>query len=275
MGGPVENVMTRGIGGNTGGLQTSTLAIGLASAIGYLGTEDGKRDDLREAAAALARDAETAAGDLLALAAGHASCTQQDLRCREQPCPAQRKPRSRPPRGRATSPGIRPAGGAARRVVLPRLELPTTGRRRRPVRSGRIGELNVFQNVSATDSEARAIPTGWWWVIAALIITAAVPCFACGGHRTNYGLTSYGRSRRLNKPAFTPRCLQPAPRQQSLSGHFVDVLDRPRSRQLFCLSDSVGHCRNWFDPVVWPARSAVGTVRQPGGDRAQRRIRTC
>ncbi len=32
----------------------------------------------------------------------------------------------------------------------------------------------MFQNVSATDSEARAIPTGWWWVIAALIITAAV-----------------------------------------------------------------------------------------------------
>ncbi len=83
LGGPVENVMMRGIGGNTGGLQTSTLAIGLArSAIGYLGTEAQKRDDLREAAAALARDAETAAGDLLALAAGHASCTQQDLRYR-------------------------------------------------------------------------------------------------------------------------------------------------------------------------------------------------
>jgi len=81
--GPVENVMASGIGGNTGGLQTSTLAIGLArSAIRYLAAEAEKRDELREPAEALARDAETAAQDLLALAGGVESCTQQDLRYR-------------------------------------------------------------------------------------------------------------------------------------------------------------------------------------------------
>ena len=81
--GPVENVMARGIGGNTGGLQTSTLAIGLArSAIAYLDKEAPQREELRKPAAALARDAETAQADLLALVAGNASCTQQDLRFR-------------------------------------------------------------------------------------------------------------------------------------------------------------------------------------------------
>ncbi|HEY4308094.1 MAG TPA: acyl-CoA dehydrogenase family protein [Pirellulales bacterium] len=83
LGGPVENVMSRGIGGNTGGLQTSTLAIGLArSAIDYLQAESQKREDLRSAADALARDAAKAADDLLALAGGNAACTQQDLRYR-------------------------------------------------------------------------------------------------------------------------------------------------------------------------------------------------
>ncbi|HVU90287.1 MAG TPA: acyl-CoA dehydrogenase family protein [Pirellulales bacterium] len=83
LGGPIENVMARGIGGNTGGLQTSTLAIGLArAAIAFLENEAVKREDLGEPTAALARDAARAADDLLALAAGSASCTQQDLRYR-------------------------------------------------------------------------------------------------------------------------------------------------------------------------------------------------
>jgi alkylation response protein AidB-like acyl-CoA dehydrogenase len=81
--GPIENVMTRGIGGNTGGLQTSTLAIGLArAAIAFLNAEAQKREDLREPAAALARDAAAAVDDLLALAAGNAACTPADLRYR-------------------------------------------------------------------------------------------------------------------------------------------------------------------------------------------------
>src|SRR3954466_11962097 len=47
--GPTPNVMTSGIGGSTGGYETSTLAIGLAnSAIDYLGREAEKRSELRE-----------------------------------------------------------------------------------------------------------------------------------------------------------------------------------------------------------------------------------
>lgn len=83
LGGPVENVMSRGIGGNTGGLQTSTLALGLArAAISYLQREAAQRDDLVAPADALRRDVELAIEDLLALAAGQTSCTQQDLRFR-------------------------------------------------------------------------------------------------------------------------------------------------------------------------------------------------
>ncbi|MBI2825841.1 MAG: acyl-CoA/acyl-ACP dehydrogenase [Planctomycetia bacterium] len=81
--GPIENVMAGGIGANTGGLQTSTLAIGLAStAIRYLAREAEARSDLAEPAAALARDAAAAEKDLLALALGNSSCTAQDLRYR-------------------------------------------------------------------------------------------------------------------------------------------------------------------------------------------------
>jgi alkylation response protein AidB-like acyl-CoA dehydrogenase len=81
--GPAENVMSSGIGGNTGGLQTSTLAIGLArSAIGYLEREAANRAELREAASALRQDARRAEEDLLSLAGGIEACTQQDLRAR-------------------------------------------------------------------------------------------------------------------------------------------------------------------------------------------------
>jgi alkylation response protein AidB-like acyl-CoA dehydrogenase len=80
---PTENVMARGIGGNTGGLQTSTLAIGLArSAISYLEAESVAREDLRKAAAALRHDADEATRDLSLLAAGDTACTTQDLRFR-------------------------------------------------------------------------------------------------------------------------------------------------------------------------------------------------
>lgn len=83
LGGPVENVMSRGIGGNTGGLQTSTLALGLArAAIRYLEGEATQREDLAAAAGALRSDVEETVDDLLALAAGQTSCTPQDLRFR-------------------------------------------------------------------------------------------------------------------------------------------------------------------------------------------------
>ena len=81
--GPVENVMKVGIGAGTGGLQTSTLAIALASAaIDYLESEAAKRPDLATPAAEL-RDEHTELRDtLLALAAGQAVCTNDQLRAR-------------------------------------------------------------------------------------------------------------------------------------------------------------------------------------------------
>ena len=49
--GPVENVMQSGAGGRTGGLQTSTLAIGLsAAAVAFLADEASRRDDLHQVA---------------------------------------------------------------------------------------------------------------------------------------------------------------------------------------------------------------------------------
>jgi len=81
--GPAENVMSSDVGGNTGGLQTSTLALGLArSAIGFLEREAAQRDDVREPAAALRRDVETTIDDLSALAGGRNACTPADLRFR-------------------------------------------------------------------------------------------------------------------------------------------------------------------------------------------------
>jgi alkylation response protein AidB-like acyl-CoA dehydrogenase len=81
--GPIENVMSLGIGGSTGGLQTSTLAIGLAiTAIAYLEHEAIQREELRAPAAALRRDVDQAAADLLSVAAGEENCTSQDLRFR-------------------------------------------------------------------------------------------------------------------------------------------------------------------------------------------------
>lgn len=81
--GPADNVMNTGVGGNTGGLQTSTLALGLArSAIAYLESESSLRSELREPAAALAHDTQATIDDLLLLAAGGTACTTQDLRFR-------------------------------------------------------------------------------------------------------------------------------------------------------------------------------------------------
>lgn len=57
LGGPVENVMSAGSGAGTGGLQTSTLAVGLArAAVTYLAGEADRRPDLREASSELVRE---------------------------------------------------------------------------------------------------------------------------------------------------------------------------------------------------------------------------
>jgi alkylation response protein AidB-like acyl-CoA dehydrogenase len=79
--GPAEDVMKIGKGAGTGGLQTSTLAIALASAaLDYLEGEARKRPDLAQAAAELRREHERLEQLLLALAAGEAVCSNDELR---------------------------------------------------------------------------------------------------------------------------------------------------------------------------------------------------
>jgi alkylation response protein AidB-like acyl-CoA dehydrogenase len=81
--GPMENVMAAGKGAGTGGLQTSTLAVGLSTAaIDFLESESQKRPDLSGPAAELRREAQTLTDNLLSLAAGHAVCSNEDLRTR-------------------------------------------------------------------------------------------------------------------------------------------------------------------------------------------------
>lgn len=80
--GPVENVIRAG-GGGAGGLQTSALAIGLASAaIGQLEIEAQRRPDLIAAAEELRRDQRTLESDLFALVRGEQGCTAEEVRAR-------------------------------------------------------------------------------------------------------------------------------------------------------------------------------------------------
>jgi len=81
--GPIENVMQQGVGGKTGGLQTSTLAIGLAAAaLSFLEEEATRREDLQPPAAALRHECTALQNDLLQLAHGNQPCNPQDLRTR-------------------------------------------------------------------------------------------------------------------------------------------------------------------------------------------------
>lgn len=81
--GPVENVMTQGVGAKTGGLQTSTLAVGLASAaIGFLERESDQRADLLPPAEGLRQEQQAMRAELLALAAGDEVCTLESFRAR-------------------------------------------------------------------------------------------------------------------------------------------------------------------------------------------------
>ena len=77
--GPSENVMAAG-GANTGGLQTSTLAIGLShTAITYLENETRERSDLKKPTAELRREHLALQTDLLAIARGKPVCTNEAL----------------------------------------------------------------------------------------------------------------------------------------------------------------------------------------------------
>jgi len=67
--GPIHEVMKQGLGARTGGLQTSALAIGLASAaIAFLETQAGARDELTEPAEALLAERNELLQAMLALA---------------------------------------------------------------------------------------------------------------------------------------------------------------------------------------------------------------
>lgn len=81
--GPVEDVMSQGTGAGTGGLQTSTLALGLAdAAIGFLEREAASRSDIAEPGEKLRGEQTRLVDDLLALAVGEEVCSQQDMRQR-------------------------------------------------------------------------------------------------------------------------------------------------------------------------------------------------
>jgi len=81
--GPAENVMAGKVGGKTGGLQTSALAIGLSeAALDFLAAEAEKRPDLREPLESLQEELTEARTDLLALAAGDQPCTNEAIRAR-------------------------------------------------------------------------------------------------------------------------------------------------------------------------------------------------
>jgi len=81
--GPVENIMSQGVGAKTGGLQTSTLAVGLArAAVDFLNTEAERRDDLCESTNSMNAQCERLTSDLLAIASGQRVCSNEQLRTR-------------------------------------------------------------------------------------------------------------------------------------------------------------------------------------------------
>jgi alkylation response protein AidB-like acyl-CoA dehydrogenase len=81
--GPVEQVMKQGLGAKTGGLQTSTLAAGLATAaLDFLDQEARSREILVEPASAMRAELSTLVDDLMALAEGESRCAADDARSR-------------------------------------------------------------------------------------------------------------------------------------------------------------------------------------------------
>lgn len=79
--GPIENVLQTGTGAGTGGLQTSTLAIGLArAAVHFLVDEASRRDDLSVPADELARELDQLEARLLRAAAGDPALSPSDIR---------------------------------------------------------------------------------------------------------------------------------------------------------------------------------------------------
>jgi alkylation response protein AidB-like acyl-CoA dehydrogenase len=81
--GPMPNVMASGVGASTGGLETSTLAAGLAgAAIEYLRDEATRRADLQQPAAALQSEHARLLSELLGAACGVAQSSKESVRQR-------------------------------------------------------------------------------------------------------------------------------------------------------------------------------------------------
>lgn len=81
--GPAENVMAQRTGGNTGGVQTSALAVGLSrAAVHLLEREAEKRAELEAPARSLVRELNELESDLYARAAGQNDCSLEELRTR-------------------------------------------------------------------------------------------------------------------------------------------------------------------------------------------------
>jgi alkylation response protein AidB-like acyl-CoA dehydrogenase len=79
--GPIDNVLQSGVGARPGGLQTSTLALGLArAAVNYLADEAQRREDLRAAATELTRELDQSQETLLRAAEGDVGCDASDIR---------------------------------------------------------------------------------------------------------------------------------------------------------------------------------------------------
>ena len=115
--GPAENVMRMGIGAGTGGLQTSTLAIGLASAaLAYLEHEQTARPELAQATAELRREHAAIETRLLALAAGQTVCSNDQLRSEANSIALRTSQAgSPPPKAPVTSSATPPAAGVVKR----------------------------------------------------------------------------------------------------------------------------------------------------------------
>ena len=79
--GPAENVMSIGQGGNTGGHQTSTLALGLArAALQLVEEESARRQDLREPLDRLLEEHQRITDDLFSVVRGEPHCSNEQLR---------------------------------------------------------------------------------------------------------------------------------------------------------------------------------------------------
>src|SRR5262249_11217680 len=81
--GPTPNVMQSGIGGTTGGYETTALAIGLAqAALDFLATEAARRPEIQSPLEALAAEHQQLHGDLMSVVRGDAACSKESLRQR-------------------------------------------------------------------------------------------------------------------------------------------------------------------------------------------------